>query len=75
MTTAFVQEAIRKVFFILPRARAFATSVFITGGLSNPCDDCVATRDWMVLLLLGSKGVISLQFFLKSALIKCYRDM
>ena len=64
-----------KLPFAMPHAGAFVTSIFFTSGPSNPCDDCVATRDWMALLLLGSKGVITLLFGQKLALIKFYKDM
>ena len=62
LVTDLGQQASKKFPFIMPRARAFDTSVCFTSGPSNPCDDCVATRDWMALLLLGSKGVITLLF-------------
>ena len=59
---------ILKLPFAMPRARTFVTSVFFTGGPSNPCDDCVAMRDWTTLLLLGSNGVVALHFSQKPAL-------
>jgi hypothetical protein len=37
--------------------RAAVESVCFSCGLSNPCDACVAARDWLRLFSLDQRGV------------------